>query len=173
MRVLEGLAVSPGVAIGKAVVVRYDIRVPDFTIPETDIRLELLKFDAALALSREQLLSIREREGGCKDTVKKLLDSQLLILVDPLFVGEVINKVKEERRNIEKVVWEVVNEFSRMFDSMKDAYLRERASDVRDVGGRILRTEAEHPLPKIEEPDAAKKKSSLLLFLPFPPSQPD
>ena len=154
MKTLRGLAVSPGVAIGKAVVIQYDIKVPDFTIPETDIRLELLKFDASLALSREQLLAVREKDGGCDDTIKKLLDSQLLILVDPLFVGEVINKVKEEKRNIEKVVWDVVNEFSRMFDSMNDPYLRERASDVRDVGGRILRNllgEDPPPLHLLEE----------------------
>jgi len=138
-RRLSGLSVSPGVAIGKAVAVRYDIAVPDYHIAETDVRLELLKFDAALALSRAQLMSIRNRDSSVDGEIQKILDSQLLILVDPLFVGEVISKVKTEHRNIEKVVYDVMTDFSMTFESMKNAYLRERASDIRDIGGRILR----------------------------------
>ena len=136
---IKGLAVSPGIAIGKAAVVRFDINIPDFTIPKGDVRLELLKFDAALAKSREQLLNIRAKGLENNDEIEKLLDSQLLILVDPTFVGKVISTIKKEPRNIEKVVSDVISDISRTFESMKDAYLRERAADIRDIGTRIMR----------------------------------
>lgn len=136
---IKGLAVSPGIAIGKAAVVRFDIKIPDFPIPKSDVRLELLKFDAALARSREQLLSIRAKGLEGIEEIQKLLDSQLLILVDPTFVGKVISNIKNEPRNIEKIVSDVIADISRSFQAMKDPYLRERASDIRDIGTRIMR----------------------------------
>ncbi|MBI4866130.1 MAG: phosphoenolpyruvate--protein phosphotransferase [Candidatus Wallbacteria bacterium] len=136
---LEGLIASEGIAVGKALLLHEELRIPDYAIRDSDVKLEMLKFDAALALARDQLVDLKERNKDHETTVK-ILESQLLILVDPLFVGEVIQKVRSEKRNVEKIVSDVVAEFARTFSSMDNPYLKERAIDVQDVGRRILRS---------------------------------
>ncbi|MBI4871660.1 MAG: phosphoenolpyruvate--protein phosphotransferase [Candidatus Riflebacteria bacterium] len=135
----DGLIASDGIAIGRAFILNEELRIPDYAIRESDVKLELLKFDAALAVARDQLVDLKERNKDHEATAK-ILEGQLLILVDPLFVGEVIQKVRSEKRNVEKIVHDVMTEFARSFSSMDNAYLKERAIDVQDVGRRILRS---------------------------------
>ena len=135
---LDGLIASEGIAIGRVLLLNEELRIPDYAVRDTDVKLELLKFDAALAMARDQLVDLKERSKDHEATCK-ILESQLLILVDPLFVGEVIQKVRAERRNVEKVVSDVIADFARTFSSMENPYLKERAIDVQDVGRRILR----------------------------------
>ncbi len=135
---LDGLIASDGIAIGQALILNEVLRVPDYSIRTADVKLELLKFDAALAIARDQLVDLKDRNKNHEKTCK-ILESQLLMLVDPLFVSEVIQKLRSEKRNVERVVSDVIAEFSRSFRSMDNDYLKERAVDVQDVGQRILR----------------------------------
>jgi len=135
---LTGQVVSEGIAVGTAFVLAEKLTVPRHDIPESEVKAELVRFDAALALSRDQLVTLKKQHIGAEQAVR-ILESQLLILVDPLFMGEVIQRVDADHRNAESVVSDVVDEFTRSFEAMEDVYLRERAADVQDVGTRILR----------------------------------
>lgn len=135
---LTGIVVSEGIAIGTAFVLAERLRVPRHEIKDTDVKLDLIKFDAALAASRDQLVTLKAKSSENEQTAR-ILESQLLMLVDPLFVGEVIQKVKAERHNVESVVADVVEDLSASFAGLEDPYMRDRALDIRDVGTRILR----------------------------------
>ncbi len=136
--VLKGIPVSGGIAVGLAAVVKYELNIPSYEIPPHEIKRELLRFDAALAVTREQLKDLMEKAEGSEET-SKILQSQILVLTDPLFVGEVVNRLRTGRRNVEEIVNHVMSDFFMQFQSMKDPYLKERAYDLKDVGGRILR----------------------------------
>src|SRR5436853_731021 len=97
-QVLSGQVVSEGIAVGTAFVLSDKLSVPRFDVPEGEVKRELTRFDEALALSRDQLLSLKKQHVSSEQTVR-ILESQLLILVDPLFMGEVIQRVRSERRN--------------------------------------------------------------------------
>lgn len=137
-KTIEGVVASEGIGIGRIILIDEELPVPDHPIRQGDVKSELLKLDAALAQSRDQLISLQERNKDNRETCK-ILDSQLLILVDPLFVGEAIQKVKTESRNVEKVVEDIIAEFSRTFSQMSNPYMKQRAVDITDVGMRILR----------------------------------
>src|SRR5207302_366865 len=104
----------------------------------------------ALSAARDQLVALKAQHSGSEQTCR-ILDSHLLILVDPLFMGEVIQRVRTERRNLEAVVADVVEEFSRSFEAMEDHYLRERAIDIQDVGHRILRNLIGTEFPSLDK----------------------
>ncbi|MBI4861393.1 MAG: phosphoenolpyruvate--protein phosphotransferase [Candidatus Riflebacteria bacterium] len=137
-RFLTGVVVSEGIAIGTAQVHSEKLRIPRYEVTELEVKLELAKFDRTLAVSREQLLGLKQQHLGSEQTVR-ILESQLLMLTDPLFMGDVIQRIRGERRNAESVVADVVDEFCRTFEAMEDPYMRERVADVQDVGYRILR----------------------------------
>jgi len=147
---LHGIVASPGIAIGRALVLAERLKVPTYEIKEGDVKAELIKFDGSLAASRDQLIELKNRNWESKQTLQ-IIDSQLMILKDPLFVGEVIQKVREDRRNIESVVLDVVEEFSSSFEKMQDTYMKDRAFDIRDVGARILRVLMGKDFPDLDQ----------------------
>jgi phosphotransferase system enzyme I (PtsP) len=137
---LDGVRGAPGVAMGTAVVVypMADLAaVPDRTISKFKADLALL--DKAVAVVRVEIQNILERleklDLPAED--KALFDAYLLMLDS----GGMIDKVRE---HINAGNWapgalrEVVEEHVRIFQEMEDPYLSERASDVRDLGIRIL-----------------------------------
>jgi phosphotransferase system enzyme I (PtsI) len=67
-----------------------------------------------------------------------MIRPQAMIAEDPTFVAEVEELIIEESVNVEAAVAEVIRRFEKIMDSMEDQYLRERSTDVRDVGRRII-----------------------------------
>jgi phosphoenolpyruvate-protein phosphotransferase (PTS system enzyme I) len=135
---LSGLGVSPGIGIGRALVVTRGIRNLRFRIPEHRIPAELARLDAARVLSRGQIEHIKERIAATLGGEHAyLFDAQLLMLDDPMLVDRAAAIIREERLNAESAVQRALDEVSALFDRMDDAYLRERKGDVADVLGRL------------------------------------
>src|SRR5262245_43268600 len=94
----NGLGVSPGIGIGRALVVRGSIRNLRFRIPERRITAELERLDAARALSRGQIHQIKERIAAALGAEHAyLFDAQLLMLDDPMLVDRAAAIVRDER----------------------------------------------------------------------------
>lgn len=148
-QLLTGVVVSEGIAIGTALVISERLKVPRYEIPEPEIKQELSRFDRTLVASREQLQVLKQKHWESSQTVR-ILESQMLMLVDPLFMGDVIQRIRGERRNAEAVVADVTEEFCRSFEALEDPYMRERAADVRDIGHRIIRNLLGREYPSLE-----------------------
>jgi len=136
---LRGTAVSPGLAMGRALVVERDVD-PVFRLSLTAgaVEGELARLEGAFEASRQQLQAVKERlsrEVGAPHAY--IFDAHLLMLDDPLLRQRAAEIVREEAVNAEWALRTVAEELHLLFDHFSDAYLRERSSDLDDVIGRI------------------------------------
>ncbi len=140
MKVVEGIRVSPGIAIGPVCLHAPDsLTVPSYDISEGQIHYELERFQTARAKAMqdiEVLLQRKAQEFG--EMERKLLNSHLLMLNDPQFHEEVTRTLKERKKNVECVLREVEETFAKKLEASEDEYLRERSLDIRDISNRLL-----------------------------------
>ena len=137
---LSGLGSVPGVGIGSAVIVYppADIdTVPRYTTndvePEVSIFYEALKVarDNMHRLSRRMKSSVGEDEHALFDVYLRILDNDSL-------GAEVEHEIRQEKLGAQAALAVVIKRHVHQFENMKDDYLRERASDFRDIGRRVL-----------------------------------
>ena len=138
---LTGIAVSPGIAIGKVFVWdSEEYTVTRHQITDAQIPLEITRFEEALIKTRFEILDIQKKiskEMGVEHA--EIFNAHLLVLEDRMLIEEVINKIKRERVNVEFAFSEVLKRYADIFSKMDDEYLRERLVDIQDVGKRIIR----------------------------------
>ena len=143
---LTGLGVSPGVGIGRALVLKRGTPLR-FRVPESLVPRELERLDVARTRSREQLQEIKARMARAAGSEHAyLFDAQLLMLDDAMLNERAAAIVRDERLNAESALQRALDEISAYFDNVEDPYLRERKGDVADVVGRLsknLRDSAE------------------------------
>ena len=134
-----GVPGSPGAAVGTAVVVLppADLEVvPDKTV--SDIAAELLLFNQALERVRADMRALSAKLATqLRPEERALFDVYLMMLDDAALGGEVTTVIKTGQW-AQGALRQVVGEHVNRFGLMDDAYLRERASDVKDLGRRLL-----------------------------------
>lgn len=135
----KGLSGSTGVAIGKAVVVYppADLSaVPDVKAKDVEHEIELLQ--QALQATKKDISKASKRlSKHLSDDEKDLFDVYLKMLEDSAFLGEVEDRIRAGNW-AQGALRQVVQYHVSHFDRMDDAYLRERAADLRDLGRRVL-----------------------------------
>jgi phosphotransferase system enzyme I (PtsI) len=138
---LKGIAASGGIALGKAFLyVKEAPVIPQGNISESDVPAEEAKLDSALQATREQLKALRDKAG--REMTKgeaEVFGAHLMFLDDPEFVGAARARIREGLIGAAAAVHAVTEELIAEFSAIEDAYFRERAADVADVGGRIVR----------------------------------
>ena len=135
---LKGLGVSPGVGIGRAVVLRQRGAAAGFGVPAVRVPAEIERLNGARTLAREQLTHIKARlAGGAGATHAYLFDAQLLMLDDRMLVDRAADIIATQRVNAESALQQTLQEISSLFDGGDDPYLRERKGDVADIVGRL------------------------------------
>ncbi|NLI83525.1 MAG: phosphoenolpyruvate--protein phosphotransferase [Deltaproteobacteria bacterium] len=155
-RILQGIGVSPGIAIGKAYVLnRARIVVPETNILDEDsLDEECERFEAAVSKAERDLEELKQRlHPDFKEHIK-LLEVHQMILRDRLIYGETLDLIRNEWINAQ---WALVRSLSRAherFSAIDDEYMRGRVADVDAVGERVLRNLAgreETPFEGIRE----------------------
>ena len=144
---LKGLPGASGVAIGQAMVVYPPANldaIPDRKV--TDIGDELEGFHEAIAAVRDDLRDYANRMSGVLPSEElALFDALLLMLGSDSIVGETVTRIRAGNW-APGALRETIAEHVRVFETMDDPYLRERASDIRDLGRRVLtRLQSDHP----------------------------
>ena len=136
---LTGLPGSPGVAIGQARVVYPPANldaIPDRLVTDTDA--EVSQFEIAVAAVQDDLRDYANRMSAVLPAEElALFDALLLMLGGDSLVGETIDRIRAGNW-APGALRETIAEHVRVFEEMEDSYLRERASDIRDLGRRIL-----------------------------------
>ncbi|MDP6375045.1 MAG: phosphoenolpyruvate--protein phosphotransferase [Pseudomonadales bacterium] len=135
----EGLAGSPGVAVGSVVVMHPPANleaVPDRQCE--NITVELIIFDRAVNSVRNDIRRISEQfsESLPREELA-LFDVYLHMLDDDALTGDIRDRIRRGQW-AQGALKQVIAEHLRRFQDMEDEYLRERASDVRDLGLRVL-----------------------------------
>ncbi|KRM65902.1 phosphoenolpyruvate-protein phosphotransferase [Ligilactobacillus agilis DSM 20509] len=136
---LKGIAASDGIAAAKA----YMLVQPDLSFTETSIddpEAEVKRLDDALAASKKELELIKAKATenlGAEEA--EVFEAHLTILADPELIGQIKDKINSNKVNAEAALKSVTDMFISMFESMTDnAYMQERAGDIRDVTKRVM-----------------------------------
>lgn len=154
---LRGIGASPGIAVGKALVLESQ-ETTIFRVPiEADrVDAEVARFLAARDAAREQLHVISRRVStSLGESYAQIFDAHLLILDDKSLTGESLKKIREEKVNAEWALREVVHRLLGFFAEMKDPYLKERGGDIEDVHARLQQLlagrQGQHDLSELTE----------------------
>lgn len=133
---LKGIAASSGVVVAKA----YKMVQPVFEIIKktANVEEELAKFEAAILRTRADIESIKAKAvGKLSDEELAIFDAHIMVTMDPEFTGQMEEMIKNDSVNADYACHEVSSMFINMFDSMEDAYFKERAADIKDVSYRL------------------------------------
>jgi len=136
---LRGIGVSPGIAMGEAVLTERII----FTSRKEDISpqevgAEILRLAAAVARTKAELIEIKEKireKVGAEHAY--IFEAHLLILEDHTLAASLERIIKEEKVKAEWALSEIHARYQKIFDSISDEYFRQRKSDVSDVLAKI------------------------------------
>ncbi|MFV3387007.1 phosphoenolpyruvate--protein phosphotransferase [Pseudomonas sp. NY15364] len=134
-----GVPGAPGAAVGTAVVVLppADLNVvPDRSVD--DIAAELELFDKALGWVREDMQELSEKLATQLRKEERALFDVYLMMLEDAALGNEVRKIIRTGQWAQGALRQVVLDHVKRFELMDDAYLRERASDVRDLGRRLL-----------------------------------
>ena len=139
MFLVSGIGVAPGIAEGRAFVVRTRRRDVRYLVAADRVRPELQRLTDAQGRARRQLEAIRARLAGVAGHgAASLFEAQLLMIDDAMLVGRAAAFVRDERRNAEWALRAAADELVAVISAAGDPYLRERHGDVRDVVERLV-----------------------------------
>ncbi|PKO66250.1 MAG: phosphoenolpyruvate--protein phosphotransferase [Betaproteobacteria bacterium HGW-Betaproteobacteria-16] len=143
--VVHGLAVSRGVAIGRAVIVSSSrLDVAHYFVPADQGLAEIERLRAARNAVAEEIGRVQQglHELGSNDAhpeLAALLDVHLMLLQDEQLISGVKHWILERHYNAEWALTAQLEIIARQFDEMEDPYLRERKADLEQVVERMLR----------------------------------
>lgn len=138
MIAVEGKSVYGGIAIGEICILDKDDRpVKRESVEDTD--KEIRRFEQAKETAREQLQELHDKalqEVG--ESGAMIFEVHQMMLDDPDYVESVTNLIQTQRVNAEFAVATAGDHLSQVFATMEDAYMRERAADLKDISNRVI-----------------------------------
>ena len=154
----RGIPVSAGVCRGRLLVIgrsRPTIGRRDLT--EAELQEEISRLERSLVQTRHQILEVQRRVSeGMGAAEGSIFDAHLLVLEDRTLLDEVIRVIQTQRVNAEFAFHTVAERYAATLAAIEDDYLRERATDMRDVTTRVLNNllglEEEVDLRHLKEP---------------------
>lgn len=134
---LKGTSASAGIGIGKAVIVEETELIISKNLVE-DVEAEKVRFQSALKLAVEQTDTLaKDLATRVGEKEAEILNGHILLLSDPMLVGEIETTISGENVVSEYAVEAVCNTYADMFASMGDELMQQRATDMRDIKTRI------------------------------------
>lgn len=136
---IQGLAGSPGIALGTATVMQPVTSLDDVPDREaTNVTVELMLFEKAVGAVRGDIRRISEQFAQSLPREElALFDAYLHMLDDEALTGDVQERIRRGEW-AQGALKQVIREHMRRFEQMEDTYLKERATDVEDLGLRVL-----------------------------------
>ncbi|WBW94759.1 phosphoenolpyruvate--protein phosphotransferase [Oceanirhabdus sp. W0125-5] len=136
---IKGTNASPGVAIGKALLLKEE-EVKISKSNNITVKDEIQKLNESVEKSKVELNKIKEKVSNeIGEEEAQIFESHLMVLEDPELLSTTINKIENEKVNADYALNEVANNFITIFESMDNEYMKERAADIKDVTGRVLK----------------------------------
>ena len=154
----KGIAGSEGIGIGKVVIIEeHEVVIEDRTISDTEaeinrVRDGIEKFVADTTAMADKM----EATVGAKDA--DILRGHIMLLQDPTIEEQIVDLINNEKVNAEKALDQVLEQTAELFSQIPDELLQQRATDLRDIKGRILKI-----LLGIEEQDISEVPEGTVL----------
>ena len=153
---MKGIAVSKGVAIGKAYLLdRSKFCIFKQELEEHEIDAEIERFRDAIAKTKLQMTDIKNRAEKIADKYAVILDTYTLLLDDEILVNDTIENIRNQHTNAEWALNQTLQNFLNMFDNINDDYLKGKKDDLDLLVQAILRNLIGHgqeTLSDIHEP---------------------
>ena len=154
----RGIPVSGGVCRGKLLVLdRVRPTISKKQLADGKLAEEVYRLEKALIKTRQQILDVQRRVSeGMGAEEGSIFDAHLLVLEDRTLLDEVMRVIGDEKVNAEYAFHAVAERYAATLAAIEDDYLRERATDMRDVTARVLNNllgfEEEIDLRHLKEP---------------------
>ncbi|MEC4718773.1 phosphoenolpyruvate--protein phosphotransferase [Noviherbaspirillum sp. CPCC 100848] len=138
---LHGIPVSRGIAIGRAhLLAPAALDVKHYLVSEEQVEAEVQRLQKAIATVHRELQTIwNELPKDSPAELGAFIDVHALILSDPMIAEVPLDIIRSRHYNAEWALVTQIDELSAQFDEIEDAYLRERKSDIQQVGERVLK----------------------------------
>jgi phosphoenolpyruvate-protein phosphotransferase (PTS system enzyme I) len=140
-RLMRGIGVSPGMAIGAAVVVQSQLPdVPHRVVPRSQVEREMRRLRAAVKDVQRHIADLKARtEERIGPDEARIFDAQMLMLEDRDFIGAVEDLIRENHLTAEKAFEFKALEQRDAWTSVGSARLRDRIADLNGVMVRVVR----------------------------------
>ena len=138
---ISGILASPGIAFGKALLLKEDEIVIDRKKISADkVDQEVERFLSGRAKASAQLEVIKTKAGETFGEEKEaIFEGHIMLLEDEELEQEIIALIKDKHMTADAAAHEVIEGQASALEELDDEYLKERAADVRDIGKRLLR----------------------------------
>ncbi|EMF8383201.1 phosphoenolpyruvate-protein phosphotransferase [Klebsiella pneumoniae] len=138
---ISGILASPGIAFGKALLLKEDEIVIDRKKISADkVDQEVERFLSGRAKASAQLEVIKTKAGETFGEEKEaIFEGHIMLLEDEELEQEIIALIKDKHMTADAAANEVIEGQATALEELDDEYLKERAADVRDIGKRLLR----------------------------------
>jgi len=150
MKIIKGIAVSSGIAIGRAFI--YINSIPSVqTRPIENSSEELERLESAFENLEQHLAEYKDNVSKKlgKDQAE-IFEAHRMMLHDPAFRDEIQNIIRSDRICAEAAVKLVSDRLQATFDAMQDEFFRARANDIKDITSQIIRILCGLPLARLE-----------------------
>ncbi|MCL1826907.1 MAG: phosphoenolpyruvate--protein phosphotransferase [Candidatus Cloacimonetes bacterium] len=164
---LKGLAVSTGIAIGHATIIKErEINIADHRITDSEIEGEIALFTASIDAVNKEIKEYIHNFNLSKEDAE-IIETHSMILLDPDFHAEINRLITEEKRNVVQAVDMHFTKTINRFQQLEKELFADRASDYADVAKRLLMR-----LQKIDYTISPKiAPNSIFVMQDLPPSQ--
>ncbi|MEQ1829814.1 MAG: phosphoenolpyruvate-utilizing N-terminal domain-containing protein, partial [Pirellula sp.] len=149
---LQGIAVSPGVAIGRALVFdREGYRITRCLVAVGEDEREWQRLVEAVKQAEEKLESSRQSTTDkLGHRYGEIFSAQQQVLVDPHLQSELESLIRKKTYSAEYAVSEVFTRYAAVFKKSSSSFLAERAADIRDVERLLLEALTGQPMATLK-----------------------
>ncbi|MEW6088266.1 MAG: phosphoenolpyruvate--protein phosphotransferase [bacterium] len=136
----KGIPASPGIISGRAFIIDKDnFVIEKKKVSQGQVKNELLRLEKAIVATKKEIFELKERlTKELSESEARIFDAHLLILEDPVFTKDIVDKVEKEKLSVEYALSESLKKTASVFEKINDIYLKERSADLKDVGRRLI-----------------------------------
>lgn len=139
MKVYHGISASIGIAIGEAFIYDQHLHIPNYSISERQVEFEVHRFFIAMAKTKEEYIQIQKKlVQEMSEDQARMLDAHIMMVDDAFLIDKICTTLRSEKRNIESVVYDVINEQCQELAKSSESFFHERIIDIYDIGQKIL-----------------------------------
>ncbi|MEY4591940.1 MAG: phosphoenolpyruvate--protein phosphotransferase [Pseudomonadota bacterium] len=162
---LHGLGVSGGIAIGRAMLISHaTLEVAHLTLAPRLVDKEIQRFEAAIAVVREELLAMKQHTGpDAPPELDAFIDLHCMFLSDPDLVEVPKSIIRERGCNAEWALVQQMEHLVDQFEQFEDAYLRERKHDVVQVVERVVKELMGKPGRSLKASKSIKEENLIVI----------
>ena len=138
---ISGILASPGVAFAKALVLKEQhIVINQTPISSSQVDSEVARFYEARTKSAQQLEAIKEMAGKTFGEEKEaIFEGHIMLLEDEELEQDILTLIRDELFSADRAIHQAIEQYASMMAELDDPYLRERATDFRDIGNRLVK----------------------------------